>query len=288
MELQKYHGLGNDYLVYDPQKNKAVMNKEQIRLICDRNFGAGSDGILYGPVFRDEKIMVRIYNPDGSEAEKSGNGVRIFSKYLKDAGYVTGRTFTLTTLGGNVFVEYLNESGSLLKVQMGKTTYRSCEIPVSGADRQVIDEAMTFHGQEYRVTCLSIGNPHCVIPMEEISKEKACELGRYVENSENFPNRINMQLLKVLDRHNIQIEIYERGAGYTLASGTSSCAAASATHKLGLADSNVTVHMPGGTLEIEIQPDESVLMTGKVNSVGTFRPSPDFIRELEQLEHKTE
>ena len=288
MELQKYHGLGNDYLVYDPQKNKAVMNKEQIRLICDRNFGAGSDGILYGPVFRDEKITVRIYNPDGSEAEKSGNGVRIFSKYLKDAGYVTSRAFTLTTLGGDVFVEYLNASGNLLKVQMGKTTYRSCEIPVSGADRQVIDEAMTFHGQEYRVTCLSIGNPHCVIPMEEISREKACALGRYVENSENFPNRINMQLLKVLDRHNIQIEIYERGAGYTLASGTSSCAAASAAHKLGLVDSNVTVHMPGGTLEIEIQPDESVFMTGKVNSVGTFHPSPEFLDQLEQLEHKDE
>lgn len=288
MELQKYHGLGNDYLVYDPQKNQAAINKEQIRLICDRNFGAGSDGILYGPVFRDEKIMVRIYNPDGSEAEKSGNGVRIFSKYLKDAGYITDRTFTLTTLGGDVFVEYLNESGSLLKVQMGKTTYRSCEIPVSGADRQVIDELMTFHGQEYRVTCLSIGNPHCVIPMEEISREKACELGRYVENSENFPNRINMQLLKVLDRHNIQIEIYERGAGYTLASGTSSCAAASAAHKLGLVDFNVTVHMPGGTLEIEIQPDESVFMTGKVSSVGSFRPSPEFLRKLEQLGHKAE
>lgn len=283
LELQKYHGLGNDYLIYDPQKSTMPLNKKRIKLICDRNFGAGSDGILYGPVFSDNKIAVRIYNPDGSEAEKSGNGVRIFSKFLKDAGYVTDQTFILSTLGGNVSVEYLSESGSLLKVLMGKTTYRSCKIPVSGADRMVIDETMTFHKQKYKVTCLSIGNPHCVIPMENISKEKACELGPYVENSPNFPNRINMQLLKVIDRNNIQIEIYERGAGYTLASGTSSCAAASAAYKLGLVDTNVTVHMPGGELDIEIQPDESVYLTGPVKRVGTMTLSQEFLHELEQL-----
>jgi diaminopimelate epimerase len=283
IELQKYHGLGNDYLVYDPQKNPLTLNQDRIKLICNRNFGVGSDGILYGPVFHDKKTEVKIYNPDGSEAEKSGNGVRIFSKYLKDAGYVTDRSFILTTLGGDVSVEYLNESGSLLKVLMGKTTYQSGGIPVSGEDRQVINEAMMFHGREYKVTCLSIGNPHCVIPMEEISKEKACELGKYVENSENFPNRINMQLLKVLDRNNIQIEIYERGAGYTLASGSSSCAAASAAYKLGLADRQITVHMPGGELEIEIRPDESVYMTGRVSSVGSTILSQEFLNELERL-----
>ncbi|HPF19154.1 MAG: diaminopimelate epimerase [Eubacteriales bacterium] len=283
MEVHKYHALGNDYLVYDPKFNPMELNEERIKLICDRNFGVGSDGILYGPEFRDGKPVVRIFNPDGGEAEKSGSGVRIFSKYLKDAGYVTEQKFTLITLGGEVLVEFLNESGDYLKVLMGKTTYRSVEIPVAGPDRMVIDEPMEFNGNTYKVTCVSIGNPHCVIPMEEISKELACELGPHVEHSKNFPNRINMQLLEVLDRSNIRIEIYERGAGYTLASGTSSCASASAAYKLGLVDRNVTVHMPGGQLKIEILPDESVFMTGHVHRVGVTRFSEEFTEDLAGL-----
>jgi len=280
IQLPKYHGLGNDYLVYDPQRNTLPLNHDRIKLICHRNFGVGSDGILYGPIFDKDKILVRIYNPDGSEAEKSGNGVRIFSKYLKDAGYVTSRRFTLTTKGGDVMVEFLDELGERQKVSMGKPTYRSVDIPVAGKDRQVIHETMTFHGQAYQVTCLSIGNPHCVIPTGEISREKACELGPYVENSDNFPNRINMQLVRVMDRNHCEIEIYERGAGYTLASGSSSCAAASAAYKLGLVDHLVTVHMPGGSLEIEIDKDESIFMTGSVASIGTMMLSPRLIDEL--------
>lgn len=283
IELQKYHGLGNDYLVFDSQKSALDLNESMIKLICDRNFGIGSDGILYGPIFENEKIAVKIYNPDGSEAEKSGNGVRIFSKYLKDAGYITEKSFVLTTLGGDVSVEYLSGNGDVSKVLMGETTYESCNIPVIGEKREVINETMTFNNKSYQVTCLSIGNPHCVIPMEVVNKEIACELGPYVENSENFPSRINMQLLKVLDREHIQIEIYERGAGYTLASGSSSCAAASAAFKLGLVDNLVTVHMPGGKLEIEILPDDSVYMTGLVKSVGTVSLAQDFIKDLQSL-----
>ncbi len=284
LTLQKYHGLGNDYLIYDPKLNALPLTPARIRLICDRNFGAGSDGILFGPMLENGRIEVKIYNPDGGEAEKSGNGARIFSKYLKDAGYVTERCFTLSTLGGDVEVEYLNESGDFLKVLMGKPIFRSAGIPVAGKGREVVDEQMTFDGQPYRVTCLSIGNPHCVIPMAEISKEKACALGPYVEHAPQFPNRINMQLLRVLDRRNIQIEIYERGAGYTLASGSSSCAAASAAHRLGLVDPSLTVHMPGGTLAIDILPDSAIYMTGKVQSIGTITLADAFIEELSALE----
>ena len=280
MEVHKYHALGNDYLVYDPKTNAMELNEERIRLICDRHFGVGSDGILCGPVFRNGTPSVRIYNPDGSEAEKSGSGVRIFSKYLKDAGYVSDRQFTLSTIGGDVDVEFLNESGDVMKVFMGTLTFQSSKIPVAGADRIVVDEPMEFGGNIYRATCVSIGNPHCVIPMDEIDKQHACELGPLVENSEHFPNRINMQLLKVLDRQNIQIEIYERGAGYTLASGTSSCATAGAAHRLGLVDDRVTVHMPGGTIEIEILPDESVYMTGRVHRVGVTTFSPEYEADL--------
>jgi diaminopimelate epimerase len=283
MVVEKYHGLGNDYLVYDPQRNAMALNVEKIKLICDRNFGCGSDGILFGPIRENGKTKVKIFNPDGSEAEKSGNGVRIFSKYLRDTGYMKEDSFVLSTLGGDVQVHYLTSDGKWLKILMGTVTYQSTQIPVSGMDREVIDETMRFGGQNYRVTCLSIGNPHCVIPMQAISKQKAVELGPVVETSPCFPNRINMQLLKVMDRNNIQIEIYERGAGYTLASGSSSCAAASAAHKLGLVDSRLTVHMPGGLLDIEIDENKAVYMTGTVNHIGTITLADEFIENLKQL-----
>ena len=265
--LEKYDGLGNDYLVLDPNLNSIELTEEKIKKICNRNFGVGSDGILYGPILKDNKIKVRIFNPDGSEAEKSGNGVRIFSKYLLDKGYVKEKTFILSTLGGDVKVEYLDKMGEKIKVAMGKVTFESEEIPVSGEKRKVIYETFNFNGKEFKGTCVSIGNPHCVIPMKNISKDLAERLGPYVENYKNFPNKINMQLLEVIDRNNIKIEIYERGAGYTLASGSSSCAASCAAYELGLVDNKVKVHMPGGILDIEILKDKMVYMTGPVEYI---------------------
>ncbi|MBS6600656.1 MAG: diaminopimelate epimerase [Clostridium sp.] len=265
--LEKYDGLGNDYLVLDPNLNSIELTEEKIKKICNRNFGVGSDGILYGPILKDNKIKVRIFNPDGSEAEKSGNGVRIFSKYLLDKGYVKEKTFILSTLGGDVKVEYLDKMGEKIKVAMGKVTFESEEIPVSGEKRKVINETFNFNGKEFKGTCVSIGNPHCVIPMKNISKDLAERLGPYVENYKNFPNKINMQLLEVIDRNNIKIEIYERGAGYTLASGSSSCAASCAAYELGLVDNKVKVHMPGGILDIEILKDKMVYMTGPVEYI---------------------
>jgi diaminopimelate epimerase len=278
--MEKYHGLGNDYIVLDPTKNSINLNTEAIKLICHRNFGVGSDGILYGPIIEKEKIKLKIYNPDGSEAEKCGNGVRIFSRHLLEAGYIKEKSFILNTLGGDVTVDYLDTKGYMIKVAMGKVTFKSNEIPTSGNARQAINEPMLFNGEIYNATCLSIGNPHCVIPMKEVSEKIAKELGPYVESSPYFPNRINMQILKVIDRNNIQIEIYERGAGYTLASGSSSCAAASAAYKLGLVDNKITVHMPGGKLEIEITVDGIVFMTGSVDKVGTITLSDEFINKL--------
>jgi diaminopimelate epimerase len=154
---------------------------------------------------------------------------------------------------------------------MGQVTFVSEEIPVAGARREVVNEPLNINGVEHRVTCLSIGNPHCVIPMKQVSEETARALGPYVENHKMFPNRINMQIVRVIDRTNIDIRIWERGAGYTLASGSSSCAAAAASHRLGFVDHDVTVHMPGGNLQIEIGADGRIHMTGPVE--GTFEGS---------------
>ena len=281
MEFCKYHALGNDYIVIDPNRNEVRLTEANIQRICHRNFGVGSDGILYGPLFDSEKIALKILNPDGSEAEKSGNGIRIFSKYLFDESYVEDSRFRLQTLGGEVSVEILDDQARRIKVDMGTVTFVSDEIPVSGERREVVDEILAVGEEKFNVTCASVGNPHCVIPMPEISKELALELGPPVESHPQFPNKINVQLLKVIDRRNIQIEIWERGAGYTLASGSSSCAAASAAHKLGHVDDELTVHSPGGQIEIEIKSDGHIFMTGGVTGVMSGNFKPDLRGELE-------
>lgn len=271
VHFKKYHGLGNDYLVIDPNVEDFAMTEANIRLICDRNFGVGSDGILYGPKLEGDVPVLRIFNPDGSEAEKSGNGLRIFSKYLFEKKYVHSKSFKIKTLGGVVDVQVKDDTANLIRIDMGKVTFISDEIPVAGKRREVVNEPLDINGIEYNVTCLSIGNPHCVIPRQEVTEQIARALGPHVENHQMFPHRINMQIVRVIDRANIDVRIWERGAGYTLASGSSSCAAAAASHRLGLVDSDVTVHMPGGTLHIEIADDGRIRMTGPVE--GTFEGS---------------
>ncbi len=274
--MHKYHGLGNDYLVLDPNQTHLALQERHIERLCRRNFGVGADGILYGPVFKDGKIKVAIFNPDGSEAERSGNGVRIFAKYLKDASYVQEKQFVLTTRAGDVEIEFLDENAEYMRVNMGKADFMSTAIPVNGIEHEVINEPLMFHGTLYNTTCLSVGNPNCVIMTEDVSGKAARALGPYVENASYFPNRMNMQLCKVEGRDKLRIEIYERGAGYTLASGTGACAAAATAYRLGLVDRKITVEMPGGTLEIMIAEDGDIYMTGSVKKVGVFTLEENF------------
>lgn len=280
VHFNKFHGLGNDYLVIDPNIQDFNLTPDLIRLICDRNYGVGSDGILYGPIKSADALKLQIFNPDGSEAEKSGNGLRIFAKYLYENKYVDKKDFSIETLGGIVQVHIKDDTAKLIKVEMGRITFVSTEIPVRGEKREVVNEELKVNGLKYKVTCLSIGNPHCVIPMQDVSEEKARQLGPYIENHEVFPNRINMQLLKVIDKKNIEIQIWERGAGYTLASGSSACAAAGAAHKLGLVGKHVNVRMPGGSLDIEIGDNEEIHMTGPVEGVFEGRFHPDFNQRI--------
>ena len=282
--VEKYHGLGNDYLVFDPNRNKLRLSPANVRLLCDRNFGVGADGVVEGPLLEGERISVRIWNSDGSMTENSGNGVRIFAKYLKDGGYVQKKNFAIHTQGGEASIHYLNEEGTRLKVSMGKVSFWSDEVPVEGPRREIVNETMVFGRIPYPVTCLNIGNPHCVILMDEISKELVCRIGGYSENARQFPAKINTQIMKVLDRTHIQTEVYERGAGYTLASGTGCCAAAAAAYRLGLTDPKVIVQMPGGTLEVEIEEDGQVLMTGDVGYVGSMKLGSALSEQLRTLE----
>ena len=147
--LRKYHGLGNDYLIYDPNRNACELQERQVEALCRRNLGVGADGILYGPFFDGDKMRVRIFNPDGSEAEKSGNGIRIFSKYLKDMGYVTEESYVLHTKAGETRVTFLNEQGDLMRVDMGYPEFVAKEIPVVGFEGEIVNEAIFFGDNFY-------------------------------------------------------------------------------------------------------------------------------------------
>lgn len=268
----KYHALGNDYVVLDPTTFKVELTPSRIQRLCHRNLGIGSDGILYGPsMFSNEGIPeVRIYNPDGSEAEKSGNGIRIFTKYLFDQGYTFNNPIELKTKGGKVTVTKNNAEATNFTVAMGTL---------------VIGEPQTvkLEDQEYCLHPVAIGNPHCIIIADDISEALARRVGPLIENHPYFPQRTNVQLVKVLDRENIQMEIWERGAGYTLASGSSSSAAAGVCHHQGLCGRVVQVHQPGGTLEILIKDDYEILLTGDVSSVAAGKFTPAFIQQLQRL-----
>jgi diaminopimelate epimerase len=265
--FSKYHGLGNDYLVIDPKDLPSSLTPEQIKTICHRNFGVGSDGILIGPSPSTKaRFALRIFNPDGSEAEKSGNGLRIFSRYLWDKKLVRKEEFSIETRGGLVQAAVM-ERGKIVRVEMGKVSFWSDEIPVAGPRREVINEPIHLRGQKFNFCAATVGNPHCVLLLPKITADLARQLGPLLETHLRFPNRTNVQLMKVLDRKNIQIEIWERGAGYTLASGSSSSAAAAVAHKLGLCDRDISVHMPGGVIAIEIGEDFTICMTGPVTKV---------------------
>ena len=272
MKFFKYHALGNDYLVIDPQDCPQdwpePLTRLQIEVICHRNFGVGSDGILLGPLPSDQaRFALRVFNPDGSEAEKSGNGLRIFSRYLWDRQLVKDEEFAIQTPGGVVKSRVL-DGGKTVRVEMGQISFWSDKIPVAGPRREVINEKITVGGRTFSFCAATIGNPHCVIPLPEINAGLTKQYGPLLETHPNFPKRTNVQFLKVLDRKNIQLEIWERGAGYTLASGSSSSAAAAVARKLGLCDPSITVHMPGGKLAIEISSDFDILMTGPVTKVA--------------------
>ncbi len=277
MRFFKYHALGNDYLVCDPADFPQWKNGPsvgEIRVICHRNFGVGSDGILWGPLPSEKsEFGLRIFNPDGSEAEKSGNGLRIFSRYLWDQKLAKSDTFTIETPGGHV-QSVIKENGKLITVDMGSVSFTSTKIPHVGPEREVLNEQITVLDRTFTYCSATIGNPHCVVPLPEVTAELAHKYGPHLETHANFPRKTNVQFLQVLDRKNIRIEIWERGAGYTLASGSSSSAAASVAHKLGLVDAELTVHMPGGTIGIEIGEGFAIRMTGSVNkvAVGDLHP----------------
>ena len=277
----KGHGLGNDYLVVEERHLPRPLTTDAIVRLCDRNRGVGSDGILLLVPTSRADFGLRIFNPDGSEAEKSGNGLRIFAKYLWDHRHATRETFTVDTPGGVVECQLHVRGGrvNFVTVEMGRATFRPGDIPMKslGADAVGVPLALPG-GQAVRVTAVSVGNPHCVVFVDVLDEAECRRLGPLIETHPAFPNRTNVQFARATSRQSLEILIWERGAGFTLASGSSSCGAAAAAVRTGLCDpGRVAVRMPGGELGVHVRPDWSLRLEGPVEEVCTGTLSPEFV-----------
>jgi diaminopimelate epimerase len=235
-----------------------------VRLLCDRHEGVGSDGLL----LVDRTLRLRILNPDGSEAEKSGNGIRIAARWLVDTNRAPGSSFTIETLGGAVPVQV---QGKTVTANMGKPSFRD--------DLHDLD----LGGERVPVVAVSMGNPHCVVVRPRLDRSDLLRLGPLIERHTAFANRTNVQLAQPISRARVGALIWERGAGETRASGSSACAVVAACHRLDLLDRSAVVEMPGGELDIRIDESGDVWMRGPVEEVARIELSPDLIARLQAL-----
>lgn len=272
-DFVKSHGLGNDYVVVDAARFEIPLTPERVRLLCHRHLGLGSDGILEVTAANDGFAVV-IWNPDGSVAERSGNGLRIAAKFLSDHGYTEETVFAIDTAAGPVRTQVYRTNGLVSEVRL--------EMGQARIDRSV--KALQVQGNKLDVTVVSVGNPHCVIFGQPHTRDRLFAVGPVVESHSKFPARINVQLATPDSRQRVRALVWERGAGHTLASGTSACAVAAACFDRGLVDGTVNVVMEGGELEVEVAPDLSIIMTGPVEEVFEGTLSPDLRRRLMEVQ----
>jgi diaminopimelate epimerase len=269
-EFVKYEAMGNDYLVIDPARSPVPVTPESVVALCDRRRGIGADGVLWGPFVEDGAIRLRIFNSDGSECRKSGNGLRIFAHYVRMEGYVGHDEFVVETPAGPSWLKVLDfDTGAgILKVGLGAPSFDSAGIPAAGPRREIVNERIEADGEGLAITCVNNGNPHCVLFGDEISPERMKRLGPAISGAPVFPKGINVGMARILDRHSLRAEIWERGAGYVSASGSGACAIACVAHALGHVGPDVTVQMPGGTVSVSVSPSGEVFLTGEVRQVA--------------------
>lgn len=279
IEFSKLHGCGNDYIAIDGRN----LDRDWSALTAEMSrpaFGVGSDGIVLLLDSDVAQVRMRVFNPDGSEAEMSGNGIRLFAKFVLDRGIAeaSAEGLTVETLGGVRTVWPNMENGRMesARVAMGPATFTAAEVPVDtarlGGIGEVISKPVSIGGADLSITCLAIGNPHAVaITNDPVEKFPLTEVGPYVENHPMFPQRINFEVVNVLDRSRIRARIFERGAGETLSSGTGSTASAFACRKLGLIDDAVDVVVDGGVLRISWDDNDEAYLEGPAVEVFTGR-----------------
>ncbi len=271
MKFTKMHGIGNDY-VYVNCFEETVENPSEVAVkISDRHFGVGSDGLILIKPSKVADFEMAMYNADGSRGEMCGNGIRCVAKYVYDRGLTDKTSLSIETLAGIKYIDLTVENGkvSLVRVNMGAPELLAEKIPVISDTKEVIAQPLLVDGKTYDVTCVSMGNPHCITFMEEdVRTLDLTAIGPAFENHEKFPNRINTEFVNVLDKKTLRMRVWERGSGETLACGTGACATAVAAIVNGLTEEEVTVELLGGNLQIRWDREQNlVFMTGPATIV---------------------
>ena len=270
MKFTKMHGLGNDYVYVNCFEEKIDNPPAVARFVSDRHFGIGSDGLIMINPSKTADFEMEMYNADGSRGEMCGNGIRCVAKYVYDYGLTDKTQISVETLGGIKYLDLTVEDGkvSLVKVDMGKPKLEADQIPIISEWEQVIDEPIEVDGKEYHMTGVSMGNPHAVIYVDDVKGLDLEKIGPKFENHERFPKRINTEFVHCIDRQTVEMRVWERGSGETLACGTGACAVAVSSILNNLTDTQVTVKLLGGDLQIEWDREKDrVFMTGPATVV---------------------
>ncbi len=268
MRFWKMHGLGNDYVVIDNRdlKISAEQAPALAKKLCDRRFSVGADGLLLVCPSVVADVKMRIINSDGSEAEMCGNGMRCFSKYCYENGITNKTKFSVETLAGikQVQLTLSGDEVSSVKVDMGAPNWQRSALPMTG-EGTCVNQDLDVNGEIFKVTCLSMGNPHCVTFIEDVATYPVEKIGPVIENHKSFIRRVNAGFAQVLSRNEMKVRVWERGCGETLACGTGICAAVAAANKLGKVGTEVIVHALGGDLQVEVR--DTILLCGAAEKV---------------------
>lgn len=272
MKFTKMQGLGNDFVLVDGLKEKLPENLGELsRKLCDRHFGIGADGLVVILPSQNADVRMRIFNSDGSEPEMCGNVIRCFARLAYDQNIVCKQTIKVETLAGTIVPELIfsPDKEVSIRVDMGEPRLERSLIPMKGAPGRVVDEAVQVDGNTYKVTCVSMGNPHCITFVSNVDDVPLADIGPKLEANPLFPRKTNVEFIHVLNKDEVNMRVWERGAGETLACGTGACATAVACVLNGLTNRAITVHLAGGDLYIEWAEDNHVYMTGPGQYVFT-------------------
>ena len=272
MRFTKMQGCGNDYVYVDGAKEIIPLeDKPQVvRRLSDRHFGIGGDGVIFINPAEEADFEMEMYNADGTRSEMCGNGIRCVAKFVYDKGLTDKTSLSIVSCGKIKYIDLTVEEGkvSLVKVNMGAPILKAEEVPVISQNEQVIDEVIIVEGKEYKITCVSMGNPHAIVFMDNVADLEIEKIGPYFENHERFPNRTNTEFIRIIDEHTVEMRVWERGTGETLACGTGACATVVACVLNGLTKEEVTVKLLGGDLQIKWDREENlVYMTGPAEIV---------------------
>ncbi|QGG47970.1 diaminopimelate epimerase [Heliorestis convoluta] len=278
MEFVKMHGLGNDFVIVDARKSPLLERTdwEDVAIkVCDRHYGVGADGLILVLPSEIAHVGWRILNPDGSEPEMCGNGIRCFARYVYERSIVTDKVIQVETLAGIIVPEIQVENDQVVgvKVDMGEPIFERSKIPMTGEGDQVVEEEIDIQGNPVKITALSMGNPHCLIYVDKVEEAPLTEWGPIVEKHPLFPKKTNVEFVEVVNKNEVRMHVWERGAGPTLACGTGACATIVGSVLHGYTDRKATVHLPGGSLAIEWdEKSNKVFMTGPAVEVfqGTY------------------